>query len=206
MNHVISMKAAVYYKYGSADNIRIADVAKPIPKGDEALVKIYSASINAADWRVLRGKPFIARLAKGLIKPKNPVPGTDMAGVIEALGSSATRLKPGDRVYGCLVSCGGSAFGEYACGKESALATIPHDLTFDEAAALPMAAVTALQGLRDHGRLKSGQKVLINGASGGVGPFAVQIAKALGAEVTAKAMRHAETGHPRGKVIINIAS
>jgi NADPH:quinone reductase-like Zn-dependent oxidoreductase len=183
------MKAAVYYNYGSPDGISIASVAKPAPKAGEVTLKIMAASVNAYDWHLLRAKPFFTRFMSGVFKPKNNILGADVAGVVIASESETARFKPGDRVYGCLESCGkgglaAGGFAEYVCAKESVLAPIPNGATFEEAAALPMAAVTALQGLRDNGRLKSGQSVLINGASGGVGAFAAQIATAFGAEVT----------------------
>jgi len=183
------MKAAVYTRYGSPDVIEVTEVEKPTPKADEVLIKIRSASINAYDWHLLRAKPFFTRALSGLFKPNNPILGADISGVIESVGDAVTRWKPEDKVYGCLESCGKGGlatggFAEYVCAKESVLIAKPADMSFVEAAALPMAAVTALQGLRNDGKLKAGQHVLINGASGGVGTFAVQIAKALGAEVT----------------------
>jgi len=183
------MKAAVYYRYGSPDVISVSEVAKPTPKDGEALVKVHAASVNAYDWHLLRAAPFFTRFLSGLFKPSNNILGADIAGVVEAVGSAAAQFKPGDEVYGCLESCGkgglaAGGFAEYVCAKESVLAPKPPGVSFEEAAALPMAAVTALQGLRDFGQIKPGQKVLINGASGGVGTYAVQIAKSFGAEVT----------------------
>ena len=184
------MKAATYYKYGSPDNIRVIDVYIPVPKESEVLVRVMAASVNAYDWHLLRAKPFFTRFVSGMLKPKNNILGADVAGIIVSAGLGADCFKPGDRVYGCLESCGkgglaSGGFAEYVRAKESVLALMPDDLDFDEAAALPMAAVTALQGVRDFGQVKNGMKVLINGASGGVGAFAVQIARAYGAEVTA---------------------
>ena len=184
------MKAAVYRRYGSPELIRIEEVEKPSPTEGEVLIRIRSASINAYDWHLLRAKPFFTRFMSGLFRPRNTILGADIAGVVESVGSGVTRLNPGDEVYACLESCGKGGlatggFAEYVCVPESLVTFKPVGMSFAEAAALPMAAVTALQGLRDDGKLKPGQKVLINGASGGVGTFAVQIAKALGAEVTA---------------------
>jgi NADPH:quinone reductase-like Zn-dependent oxidoreductase len=174
------MKAAIYTRYGPPDVIRIMDVAAPVPAAAEILVKVRAAALNPADWHFLRGTPHLARLVFGLRKPRIPRLGIDVAGQVEAVGKGVTRLKPGDAVFGL---CKG-AFAEYACAPESQLVKKPDRLSFDEAASVPIAGLTALQGLRDHGRLQPGQKVLINGAAGGVGTFAVQIAKALGAEVT----------------------
>jgi NADPH:quinone reductase-like Zn-dependent oxidoreductase len=181
----IRMKAIVYRKYGSPDVLEFTDVDKPVPKDDEVLIKVEASALNAFDWHLLRGKPFVARLAGGLFKPRNTILGEDVAGRIEAVGRNAGRFKPGDEVFGDLASCGSGGFAEYACARERVLALKPAGLTFEQAAAMPMAAVTALQGLRDKGRVESGKKVLINGAAGGVGTYAVQIAKAFEAEVTA---------------------
>lgn len=179
------MKAIVYTQYGSPDVLSLQEVEKPTPKDNEVLIKIHAASTNAYDWHIMRADPFLARFAKGLFKPKNTIPGADIAGVVEAVGRNVKQFKPGDAVYGDLASCGDGAFAEYVAAPESAMSPKPTNLTFEEAAAVPMAAVTALQSLRDVIRLQPGQKLLINGASGGVGTFAVQIAKVLGAEVTA---------------------
>ena len=180
------MKAAVCYKYGApGDVIKIKEVEKPNPKEGEVLIKIHAASVNAADWHGVRGTPFFTRVITGLLKPRNKIPGGDLSGVVEAAGPGTKQFKPGDEVAGCLIDSGAGCFAEYVCAKESLLAPKLPCISFEEAAALPMAAVTALQGLRDSGQIKSGHKVLINGASGGVGTFAVQIAKAFGAEVTA---------------------
>jgi len=179
------MKAIVYRKYGSPDVLEFTDVDKPVPKDDEVLIKVQAASLNAFDWHLLRGKPFVARMSGGLFKPRNTILGEDVAGRIEAVGPKAGTFKPGDEVFGDLASCGSGGFAEYACARENVLALKPAGLTFEQAAAVPMAAVTALQGLRDKGRIEPGKKVLINGAAGGVGTYAVQIAKAFGAEVTA---------------------
>ena len=150
------------------------------------LIKVHAASINSRDWRRMRANPFFIRLiAGGLLKPKNPILGADVAGRVEAVGSNVKQFQPGDEVFGCLSRYGGRTFAEYVCAGENEIALKPANLSFEQAAAVPLAAITALQGLRDKGNIQPGQKVLINGASGGVGTFAVQIAKAFGAEVTA---------------------
>jgi len=184
------MKAAVFYKYGSPDVISIADVEKPIPKDGEVLIQVKAASVNAYDWHLVRAKPFFTRFISGIFKPKNNIIGADIAGIVVSVGNGVSRFKQGDEVYGCLEGCGKSGlaaggFAEYVCAKETNPALKPVLLSFEEAAALPMASVTALQALRDFAELKQGQSVLINGASGGVGMFAVQIAKVFGAEITA---------------------
>ncbi|WP_437631023.1 NAD(P)-dependent alcohol dehydrogenase [Sorangium sp. So ce854] len=179
------MKAIVQYEYGSADNLRLEEVPTPALRDDGVLVRIEAASVNAADWHMMRADPFFLRFAGfGLFAPRHRVPGADMAGRVEAVGKNVTRFRPGDEVFGDLSSHGWGAFAEYACTSEAALAPKPSNVSFDEAAAIPMAAVTALQALRDCAPVRAGQRVLVNGASGGVGTFAVQIAKALGAEVT----------------------
>jgi NADPH:quinone reductase-like Zn-dependent oxidoreductase len=180
------MKAIVCTTYGPPDVLQLQEVAKPTPKEDEVLVKVHAASVNAYDWHLLTADTFLVRLmGGGLLKPKKPIPGVDIAGRIEAVGSNVTQFRPGDEVFGDISRCGNGSFAEYAAAVESALALKPANLSFEEAAAVPMAAVTALQGLRDQGQIQPGQKVLINGASGGVGTFAVQLAKSFGAEVTA---------------------
>jgi NADPH:quinone reductase-like Zn-dependent oxidoreductase len=176
------MKAIVYHEYGSPDVLKLEEVEKPTPREDEVLIKVHAASINSYDWRHIRAAPFLVRLGGGLLKPKDPRLGADVAGRIEAIGSNVKQFQPGDEVFGD-VSTGG--YAEYVCAREKILALKPANVSFEEAAATPMAALTALQGLRDKGQIKPGQKVLINGASGGVGTFAVQIAKYYGAEVTA---------------------
>ena len=177
------MKAIVYTKYGSPDVLQLKDVEKPTPRDNEVLIKIHAASVNAFDWHFLTADIFLIRLmGGGLLKPKDTRLGADIAGLVEAVGSKVTQFRPGDEVFGEIFHGG---FAEYACAPESRLALKPANLSFEEAAAVPMAAVTALQGLRDEGQIKPGQRVLINGASGGVGTFAVQIAKSFGAEVTA---------------------
>ena len=177
------MKAAVFTKYGPPDVLRIVDVEKPTPADNEVLVEVRAASLNAGDWYLMRGKPFLVRLTGGLLRPKNRRIGADLAGKVEAVGRSVTQLKPGDEVFG-EIGLGSGTLAEYACTREGNLVLKPASMSFAEAAAVPLAAVTALIGLRDEGKVQPGQKVLINGGSGGVGTFAVQIAKALGAEVT----------------------
>jgi NADPH:quinone reductase-like Zn-dependent oxidoreductase len=181
------MKAIVCTKYGPPDVLQLQEVAKPAPEADEVLIKIHAASINARDWRMMRAKPFFIRLVPGgFLQPKNKILGGDVAGRVEAIGSNVKQFEPGDEVFGYLPSATGrGTFAEYVCANENAITLKPANLTFEQAAAVPVAALTALQGLRDNGHIQPGQKVLINGASGGVGTFAVQIAKAFGAEVTA---------------------
>ena len=175
------MKAIVYYKYGSPDVVRCEEIEKPTAGDDEVLVQVHAASVNPLDWHFMRAEPYIGRLVFGLRKPKFPRLGVDLAGRVEAVGRFVTRFQPGDEVFGT----GRGAFAEYACAKPTKLVLKPANLTFEQAAAVPVAAITALQGLRDRGRVQPGQSVLINGAAGGVGTFAVQIAKAFGANVTA---------------------
>jgi NADPH:quinone reductase-like Zn-dependent oxidoreductase len=179
------MKAIVYTKYGPPDVLRLEEVEKPIPQDNEVLVKIYAASVNAWDWRNLRADPFFARFSIGLFRPKNTILGADIAGRVEAVGKNVTQLQPGDEVFGDIAPYGAGGFAEYVAVPESGLVRKPARLSLEESAAVPMAAITAMKGLRDSGNLQPGQKVLINGASGGVGTFAVQIAKAMGGEVTA---------------------
>jgi NADPH:quinone reductase-like Zn-dependent oxidoreductase len=177
------MKAIVYTKYGPPDVLQLKEVEKPTPKDDEVLIKVHAASLNAYDWHALTADIFLVRLMGfGFLKPKNKILGADIAGRVEAVGGNVTQFQPGDDVFGDI---GRGGFAEYACSRENRLVSKPTNLSFEEAAAVPMAALTALQGLRDKGRIQPGQKVLINGASGGVGTFAVQIAKSFGAEVTA---------------------
>ncbi|MBS4196493.1 NAD(P)-dependent alcohol dehydrogenase [Lederbergia citri] len=178
------MKAIVYKKYGSPDVLNLTEVDKPIPDDNKVLVKIHAASLNYGNLVLLKGEPFLARFAFGLLQPKYTIPGGDIAGRVEAVGKDVTQFKPGQEVFGDLSASGWGGFAEYVSVPENALALKPENLTFEEAAAVPMAAVTALQGLRDKGKIQAGQKVLINGASGGVGSFAVQLAKSFGAEVT----------------------
>ena len=179
------MKAFVYTQYGSPDVLQLKEVEKPTPKDNEVLVKVHATSINAADWHLLTADIFLVRLKTGLLKPKYPILGCDIAGQVEAVGRNVRQFKPGDRVFGDVFDSGCGGFAEYVAALESDVALIPANLSYDDAAAVPLAAKTALQGLRDLGQIRAGQKVLINGASGGVGTFAVQIAKYYGADVTA---------------------
>jgi NADPH:quinone reductase-like Zn-dependent oxidoreductase len=181
------MKAMICTRYGPPDVLQLQEVTKPAPRDDEVLIKIHATSINSRDWRLMRANPFFIRLAAGgLLKPKNPILGADVAGQVEVVGRNVKLIQPGDEVFGFLpIASGRGTFAEYVCANENAITLKPANLTFEQAAAVPVAAMTALQGLRDDGNIQPGQKVLINGASGGVGTFAVQIAKAIGAEVTA---------------------
>ena len=179
------MKAIVCTKYDPPDVLQLQEVAKPTPKEDEVLVKVHAASVNAADWHLLTADIFLVRLMMGLFKPKYKILGADIAGRVEAVGRNVKQFQPGAEVFGDILTRGSGGFAEYAAAPESALALKPANLSFEEAAAVPLAAVTALQGLRDQGKIQPGEKVLINGASGGVGTFAVQIAKSFGADVTA---------------------
>jgi NADPH:quinone reductase-like Zn-dependent oxidoreductase len=179
------MKAFMYERYGPPERLRMAEVDTPAPDADQVLVKVLAASVNAADWHVLRGKPLFSRATLGLLRPKHKILGVDIAGQVEAVGGDVTRCKAGDEVYANLLDSGYGGFAEYAAVPVGVLASKPAGLSFEEAAAVPMAAVTALQGLHHHGELRPDQQVLVNGATGGVGSFAVQLAKASGAEVTA---------------------
>jgi len=174
------MKAIVYRDYGSPDVLRLQEIEKLLPNDNQVLIKVRAASANPLDWHYMRGTPYIVRIDAGLLKPKDERLGVDVAGQVEAVGRNVTQFKPGDEVFGT----GGGSFAEYVLASESKVVLKPANLTFEQAAAVPVAALTALQGLRDKGRIQPGQKVLINGASGGVGTFAVQIAKAFGADVT----------------------
>jgi NADPH:quinone reductase-like Zn-dependent oxidoreductase len=178
------VKAIVYREYGSPDVLELKDIDKPLFKDNEVLVRVHAASVNRLDWHLMRGSPYIARLQAGLRRPKDRVLGADVAGRVEAVGGHVTTFQPGDEVFGSLFGHGFGAFAEYVSVSDDLLELKPANLSFDQAAAVPVAALTALQGLRDHGRIESGHKVLIIGASGGVGTFAVQIAKSFGAEVT----------------------
>ncbi len=177
------MKGVVYTKYGSPDVLELKEVEKPTPKDNELLIKVHAASVNSWDWDLLRGTPFVNRLG-GLLKPKYKILGCDIAGRVEEVGRDVRQFKPGDEVFGDISGAGWGGFAEFVCAREIALALKPASLTFEEAAVVPQAAALALQGLRDKGQIQAGQKVLINGAGGGVGTFAVQIAKSFGAEVT----------------------
>ncbi|MBN1562669.1 MAG: NAD(P)-dependent alcohol dehydrogenase [Anaerolineae bacterium] len=180
------MKAIVNTRYGSPDVMELKEIEKPTPKTNEVLVKVHATSVNAADWHLLRGTPAFFRLIEfGFPKPKITILGGDVAGVVEAVGADVTRVKPGDAVFGDIpVSIGRGAFAEYVAVAETSLAPKPTNISFEQAAATPLAGVTALQALRKAGEIHAGDKVLVNGATGGVGTFAVQIAKAYGAEVT----------------------
>jgi NADPH:quinone reductase-like Zn-dependent oxidoreductase len=178
------MKAFVLRSYGSADHLVLTDVDKPVPADNEVLVRVRATSVNPYDWHHMRGEPYIARLmggGLGLRKPKLSILGADMAGQIEAVGKDVTGFRPGNEVFALLK---GGGFAEYVCVPEADLVPKPQNLTFEQAASVPLAASTALLGVRDEGRVRPGQRVLVNGASGGVGTFAIQIARALGADVT----------------------
>lgn len=178
------MKAIVCTKYGPPEVLQLKEVEKPTPKDNEVLIKVHAASVNDWDWGLLRGKPFVNRLLFGLLKPKIKILGVDIAGRVEAAGRKVKQFQPGDEVFGDISGCGWGGFAEYVCVPENALVLKPASMTFEEAAAIPQAAMLAVQGLRDKGQIQSGQKLLINGAGGGVGTFAVQIAKLYGVEVT----------------------
>ncbi len=174
------MKAIVYTYHGSPDVLQLKEVEKPVPQDNQLLIKVHAASANALDYHLMRGMPQVG-ITDRLREPKPTIPGVDLAGRVEAVGSAVTQFKPGDEVFGS----GRGAFAEYACAREDAVVLKPATMTFEAAATVPVAGFTALQGLRDHGQIQPGQKVMINGASGSVGTYAVQIAKAFGAEVTA---------------------
>jgi NADPH:quinone reductase-like Zn-dependent oxidoreductase len=178
------MKAWLWETYGPPEKLRLAEVEKPTTAADEVLVEVRAASVNAADWHSMRGKPLFSRLTLGLLRPKHGSLGVDVAGRVEAVGSNVTTVRPGDEVYANLLDHGYGGFAGYASVPVDAMASKPASLSFAEAAAIPMAGVTALQGLLHHGPIEPGQKVLINGGSGGVGTFAVQIAKSFGPYVT----------------------
>jgi NADPH:quinone reductase-like Zn-dependent oxidoreductase len=179
------MKAIVNTQYGRPDVLHLEEVEKPTPKVNEVLIKVHAVSVNFADWHMMTGEPFIARLSFGLFKPNKTILGGDIAGIVETSGQYATQFKPGDEVYGDLSVFRFGGFAEYVSAPENLIALKPVNLSFEEAAAVPMAAMTALQALRDGGQVQPEQKVLIHGAAGGVGIFAVQIAKLMGADVTA---------------------
>ena len=176
------MKAIVYTKYGPPEALQLKEVAQPTLKDDEVLIKVHAVSVNRSDWEGLRGKPLYARIG-GLLRPRQQRLGSDIAGRVEVAGTNVSRFQPGDEVFGDILPRMGG-FAEYVCARESALALKPASMTFEEAAAIPQAAVIALQGIRDKGDVQPAQKVLINGAGGGAGTFAVQLAKMYGAEVT----------------------
>jgi NADPH:quinone reductase-like Zn-dependent oxidoreductase len=179
------MKAFIHENYGPPATLRMGEVDKPAPGAGEVLVKVRAVSVNAADWHALRGKPLFSRATLGVLRPKHQLLGVDIAGQVEAVGSGVTRYQPGDQVYANLLDHGYGGFADYVSVPAEVMALKPASLSFEEAAAVPMAATTALQGLGHHGALQPGQQILINGATGGVGSFAVQLAKASGAEVTA---------------------
>ena len=177
------MKAVVYTKYGPPDVLKLREVEKPAPGDDEVLVQVHATSVNDWDWGLLQGVPFVNRLMYGLLKPKKQILGSDITGRVETVGKEVKRFQPGDEVYGDLSGDWGG-FAEYVCASEEFLARKPARMSFVEAAAIPQAAMLAVQGLIDHGKIQQGQRVLINGAGGGVGTFAVQLAKVYGAELT----------------------
>jgi NADPH:quinone reductase-like Zn-dependent oxidoreductase len=177
------MKAIVFTRYGTADVLELREVDKPVPRDDEVLVKVHAVSINDWDWGILQGIPFSNRLTFGLRRPKRQILGSDIAGRVEAVGKNAERFRPGDEVFGDLSGHWGG-FAEYVCARETALALKPGGMTFEEAAAIPQAAQLAVQGLRDKGQIRQGQRLLINGAGGGVGTFAIRLAREHGVEVT----------------------
>jgi NADPH:quinone reductase-like Zn-dependent oxidoreductase len=179
------MKAIVGERYGPPEGLRVAEVPKPVPGADQVLVKVLGASVNAADWHSMRAKPLFSRMALGWLKPKHPILGVDIAGEVESVGHGVTRYEPGDEVYANLLDHGYGGFAEYVAVPLGVVAPKPANVSYEQAAAVPMAGVTALQGLRHHGDPRPAEMVLINGGSGGVGSFAVQIAKSFGSEVTA---------------------
>ena len=170
------MKAWIYRKYGSPDELQLTETVAPIPADDQVLVKIHAVSINDWDWQLLQGTPFVNKMMNGLFKPRQQILGSDIAGRVEAVGAGVERFAPGDRVYGDLSDTWGG-FAEYVCADEKSLAPIPDAMSFEDAAAIPQAGMLAVQGLRDVGRLQSGEKLLINGAGGGVGTFGIQLAR-----------------------------
>jgi NADPH:quinone reductase-like Zn-dependent oxidoreductase len=178
------MKAIVYHQYGSPDVLRLEEIEKPTAGDNEVVIKVRAAALNPSDWHFMRGLPYLVRIIAGLRKPKVTRLGFDVAGEVEAVGRNVTQFKPGDAVFGGCAGALAGSFAEYACASESALARKPDNVTFGQAAAVPMGALTALQGLRDKGHIQPGHTVVVNGAAGGVGSFGVQIAKAFGAEVT----------------------
>lgn len=179
------MKAVVFTEYGSPEVLQLKELEKPVPGDHEVLVKVHAASVNSWDWDLLRGKPRLFRLIFGLFKPKINILGCDISGTVSEVGRQVNHFQPGDEVFGDISTGRWGGFAEYACAREGELVKKPTDMTFDQAAALPQAGVLALQGLRDIRQIQPGDKILINGAGGGVGTFAIQIAKYLGAEVTA---------------------
>jgi len=193
------MKAFIREKYGPPGTLQMAEVEKPAPDAAEVLVKVLGISINPADWHCMRGKPFFSRATLGLLRPKHRILGGDIAGQVEAVGSSVSQFKPGDEVYANLLDHGYGGFAEYVAVPVEVSSSKPANLSFEEAAAVPTAAVTALQGLHYHGKIRPDQQVLINGASGGIGTFGVQIAKSYGSEVTGvTSTRNIELVHSLG--------
>ncbi len=178
------MKAVILNKYGSPDNLELIELEKPVPRDKEVLVKVHASSVNSWDWDILKGIPFVNRLTFGLRNPKKLILGADIAGRVEKVGSKVKHLRPGDEIFGDISGCGWGGFAEYVCAPENVLVLKPEDMSFEEAATIPQAGVLALKGLRYKGQIEKGQKVLINGAGGGSGSFAVQFAKSFGAEVT----------------------
>jgi NADPH:quinone reductase-like Zn-dependent oxidoreductase len=178
------MKSIVYTQYGQPDVLQLRDVTRPTPKDDEVLIRVHASSVNSWDWDLLRATSPLTRLVGGPLKPRHTILGADVAGRIELVGKSVTNFQPGDEVFGDISGSGWGGFAEYVCARETVLALKPSGLSFEEAAAVPQAAVLALQGLRKGKRIQRGQRVLINGVGGGVGTFAVQIAKSRGADVT----------------------
>ena len=174
------MKAVLYPRYGGPDILELQELETPKPTDEEVLIRVRASSVNPYDWHFMRGEPYLLRLMSGVRRPKIPRLGADVAGTVEAVGRSVREFIPGDRVFGTAKG----AFAEYSCAKESSLARVPENVSFEEAASAPIAALTALQALRDKAHIRAGQSVLVNGAAGGVGTFAVQIAKSFGAEVT----------------------
>lgn len=177
------MKAIVYHAYGRPEVLELRELPKPIPKDNEVLIKVEAVSVNSWDWDLLRGEPILIRMW-GLFKPRYHILGSDIAGIVEAAGPEVKNLKPGDQVFGDLSSCGWGGFAEYACAPEDALIQKPANMTFEQAASIPQAGVLAYQGLFDYGKIEAGKTILINGAGGGVGTFAIQIAKSMGAQIT----------------------
>jgi len=185
MTVINNMKAIVFERYGSPEVMQLKEVQKPVAKDDEILIKVHAASVNDWDWGLVRGRPFIIRMIFGaFLKPKIKIAGTDVAGIVEGVGKQVKNFKSGDEVYGDISECGFGSFAEYVCVKENALILKPAKISFEEAAATPHAAMLAVQALIDEGKIKQGQKILINGAGGGVGTFGIQIAKMHDVEVT----------------------
>ena len=182
---ISTMKAVVYTQYGPPDVLQLREIEQAVPRDNEVLVKIHASSVNFSSSALVRGEPFIARLWSGLPSPRHQIPGSDIAGRVAAVGKNVTQFQPGDEVFGDISGFGWGGYAEYVAAPESLLALKPANISFEQAASVPEAAVVALQGLRDKGQIRPGQKVLIHGASGGIGAFAVQIAKAFGAHVTA---------------------